>query len=83
MIQLHPKALNDENTYTKTIACKALGNMDEKAATNEVINGLCILLRDADYEVRTSAYKALEKMGEKAATNEVINRLLVLLGDAD
>jgi HEAT repeat protein len=57
--------------------------MGEKAATNEVINRLLLILGDADDAVRSSVCQALGEMGEKAATNEVINRLLLLLGDTD
>ena len=40
LIQLHLTALNDENIEVRSSACKALGKMGEKAATNEVINRL-------------------------------------------
>jgi hypothetical protein len=57
--------------------------MGERAATNEVINRLLLLLGDTNAPVRRSAFKALGKMGERAANNEVINRLLRLLGHTD
>jgi hypothetical protein len=57
--------------------------MGEKAATNEVINRLSVLLGDTRDSVGGSAYEALGKMGEKAATNEVVNKLVLLLGDRD
>jgi predicted CopG family antitoxin len=57
--------------------------MGEKAATNEVINRLLLLLGDTNDSIRSSAYAALGKMGEKAANNEVINRVLLLLDDTN
>ncbi|CAF4352225.1 unnamed protein product, partial [Rotaria sordida] len=57
--------------------------MGEKAATNEVINGLVNALRDTDTDVRQHVQKALEKLGEKAATNEVINGLVNALRDVN
>jgi hypothetical protein len=57
--------------------------MGEKAATNEVINRLSILLGDANNRVRTSACEALGEMGGKAATNEVIGALLDVYLDRD
>jgi len=57
--------------------------MGEKAATNEVVNRLVILLGDTNYYVRWNACSALLKIAEKAATNEAINKVVVLLGDTD
>jgi hypothetical protein len=57
--------------------------MGEKAATNEVINGLVSALRDTDSDVRGNACVALRSMGEKAAANEVILGLTIALEDTD
>ncbi|CAF4946115.1 unnamed protein product, partial [Rotaria sp. Silwood1] len=64
-------------------ACQALGQMDEKAATSEVINRLISALGDSNDHVRWSACQALGNMGEKAATSEAINRLISALGDSN
>jgi hypothetical protein len=68
--------LGYEDSSVRRIACQALGEMGEKAATIEVINRLVSALGHEDSNVRSSACDALGKMGEKAATSEVINRLL-------
>jgi len=75
--------LSHQNDFVRISACEALGNMGEKAATNEVIEKLVSALEDKHYSVRYSACRALGKMGEKAATNEVIEKLVSALGDQD
>ena len=50
--------------------------MGQKAATNEVINGLVNALLSADHEVRRSAGAALVEINEKVSTSEVINALV-------
>jgi HEAT repeat protein len=62
-------------------ACYALGEMGEKAATNEVITKLVSALGDQSDGVRGNACYALGKMGEKAAMDEVITKLVSALGD--
>jgi hypothetical protein len=55
--------------------------MGEKAATNNVINGLVTALGDENDHVRRTACEALGKIGEKAPTNDVINGLVTVLRD--
>jgi hypothetical protein len=74
-------ALEDESKDVRGSACRALGNIGEKAATNEVINKLVSALEDESEDVRQYACFALGKTGEKAATNEVINKLVSALED--
>ena len=76
---MNVKALNDEDWDVRTGACEALGSIGEKAATNEVINGLVKALNDEHEYVRRGACEALAAIGEKAATNEVINGLVSVL----
>jgi HEAT repeat protein len=76
-------ALRDEDSDVRQCACEALGNIGEKAATNEVIAGLINAFRDVDSEVRRYAYEALGNIGKKAATNEVITGLINALRDED
>lgn len=83
LIQLHLISLNDQKNEVRSEACVALGKMDEKAATNEVINRPLVLLDDTNVEVRRSARNVLGGMGENAATTEVINRFMILLGDSN
>ncbi|CAF1390878.1 unnamed protein product [Didymodactylos carnosus] len=64
-------------------ARKALVEMGQKAATNEVINKLLSLLDHTNVGVRMSACDILGEIGERAATDEVINKLLILLDDRD
>jgi HEAT repeat protein len=73
--------LNDREEHVRANACDALGNMGEKAVTNEVITKLVSALGDQSKWVGRNACKALVKMGEKAATNEVITKLVSALGD--
>ena len=73
--------LNDQNETVRRSACEALGQIGEKAATNEVITGLVSALGDQSKDVRMSACEVLGKIGEKAATNEVITKLTSALGD--
>ncbi|CAF0798790.1 unnamed protein product [Adineta steineri] len=70
---------NDKDATVRFYACEALGNMGEKAATNEVITKLVSALEDKS--VRRGACAALGKIGVKAATNEVINKLINALED--
>ena len=74
-------ALTDDNTKVRCSACRALGSLGERAATNKIINGLLGSLRDRHKDVRSNVCKALGKMGEKAATNEIINQLVSALRD--
>ena len=83
IIRFYLTALNDDDTTVRSSACDALGEMAEKAATNEVINTLVDALGNTVSYVRSSACSALGKIGEKAATNEVINRLVNALEDTD
>ena len=53
--------------WSEEVRIEGLGKMGEKAATNEVINRLLLLLGDMNDSVRSSAYEALVRMGEKAA----------------
>ncbi|CAF0713235.1 unnamed protein product [Adineta steineri] len=81
LIDLVAIALEDRNYWIKLYACKALGNIDEKAATNEVITKLASALEDESGWVRSSACEALGSIGEKAATDEVITKLASALED--
>ncbi|CAF3411274.1 unnamed protein product, partial [Rotaria socialis] len=54
--------------------------MGEKAATNQVTDGLVVALGDQNGCVRMNACSALGAMGEKAATRQVIDPLVVALG---
>ncbi len=73
--------LGNKNEDVRRIAVKALGEMGEKAATNEVISKLVSALGDQNAYVRAYACDALVKIGEKAATNEVISKLVSALDD--
>ena len=75
--------INDfEDEDVRTIACQALGEMGEKAATTEVISKLVsAALNDENAAVRYRACVALGAMGEKAATTEVISKLVSALND--
>ncbi|CAF4005758.1 unnamed protein product [Adineta steineri] len=79
LINLVIIALDDKDATVRFYACEALGNMGEKAATNEVITKLVSALEDKS--VRRGACAALGKIGVKAATNEVINKLINALED--
>ncbi|CAF1127785.1 unnamed protein product [Adineta steineri] len=81
LIKLVATALDDKDTMVRDSACRALGNMGEKAATNEVITKLVSALEDECSDVRESAGYALGNMGEKAGTNEVITKLINTLAD--
>ena len=61
--------------------CEALGNMGEKAATDEVFGKLVSLVGDESEHVREKACEALGNIGEKAATDEVIDKLVNALRD--
>ena len=74
-------ALNDKNEEVRANACKALGKLDRKTTTDEVIDKLVCALGDKDENVRCYACKALGKMDRKALTNEVIIKLVSALGD--
>ncbi|CAM4789210.1 unnamed protein product, partial [Rotaria magnacalcarata] len=69
--------------YVRREACKALGNLGEKAATIEVIAALIDATRDENREVGVEACEALGNLGEKAATSEVIAALINTTRDAD
>ena len=62
-------------------ACSALGQIGEKAATNEVITKLVSALGGQSEYVRSWACGVLGKIGKKAPTNEVITALVTALGD--
>ena len=68
--------VGDASEYVRMIAWEALGNMGEKAATNEVITKLVSALGDESNIVRLCVCKALGNIGEKAATNKVITKLM-------
>lgn len=55
--------------------------MSDKAATNEVINGLVMALGDEYGNVQEAACTALGELGEKVATDDVINGLVMALGN--
>ncbi|CAF1593416.1 unnamed protein product, partial [Adineta steineri] len=74
-------ALEDESEYVRYYACQALGDMGEKAATNEVITELINALEDESESVRYYACQALGAMGKKVATNEVITKLVNIHDD--
>ncbi|CAF0723676.1 unnamed protein product [Didymodactylos carnosus] len=74
-------ALRDESEYVRWRACKALGNIDDKAATSEVIYSLITALRDESEYVRWGTCTALGNIGTKAATSEVVRALLTALGE--
>ncbi|CAF4127882.1 unnamed protein product [Adineta steineri] len=74
-------ALEDESEPVRWEACKALGDIGEKAATNEVITKLVSALEDKSERVRWEACTALGKMGAKAATNDVIAELISAFQD--
>jgi HEAT repeats len=74
-------ALGDKSEDVRGNACKALGKMGEKAATNEVISKLVSALGDESEYVRGNACSALGQMGEKAATNEVFTNLAYLINN--
>ncbi|CAF4058859.1 unnamed protein product [Adineta steineri] len=79
LINLVTSALDDKDAIVRADACKALGNIGEKAATNEVITKLLSVLEDEDGRVRTCACEAFGITNEKAATNEVITELVIAL----
>ncbi|CAF1411085.1 unnamed protein product [Adineta steineri] len=81
LLKLVTLALDDTNDMARHNACEALGNMGEKAATNEVITKLASALEDKSGWVRSSACEALGKMGKKVAINEVITKLASALED--
>lgn len=61
--------------------CYSLGNIGEKASTNDVIRKLISTLEDESAYVRRNACYALGNISEKAATNEVIRKLIHALDD--
>jgi hypothetical protein len=75
------KGLDDRDPPVRANACVVLGEMGEKAATNEVVTKLVSALGDESDDVRWKACRALGKIGEKAATKEVISKLVSALGD--
>ena len=81
LIKLITIGLDDKDPSVIHKACETLGNMGEKAATDEVITKLLNALRDRKSWARNSASIALEKMREKAATDEVITKLVCALED--
>jgi HEAT repeat protein len=74
-------ALGDDSEDVRRNVCIALGNIGDKAATNEVITKLGSALGDESVRIRYVACEALGRIGEKAATNEVITKLVSALGD--
>ncbi|CAF0987424.1 unnamed protein product [Adineta steineri] len=75
--------MQDTNSIVRIQACKALGQIGEKAATNDVIAALMTAMQDTNSIVRSQACKALGQIGEKAATKEVIAALMTALRDSD
>jgi HEAT repeat protein len=73
--------LDDRDPQVRENAYKALRQMGEKAATNEVITKLVSVLGNQSDDIRMTACYALGKMGEKGATNAVITKLVSTLGD--
>jgi len=75
--------LTHQENRVRESACRVLGKMGEKAATNEVIDKIISAIGDPESRVRSSACWALGNMGEKTATNKVIDKLISALGDDD
>ena len=81
MISKLVSAFEDQSERVRESACSVLGEIGEKAATNEVISRLVSALEDQSERVRESAGSTLGRIGEKAATNEVISKLVSALED--
>jgi HEAT repeat protein len=73
--------LDSREVGVRVNACRALGSMGVKAATNEVITKLVSALGDESHHAGLNAGRALGKIGEKAVTNEVITKLVSALAD--
>ena len=73
--------LDDQDIAIKKYACDALGEIGDKALTNEVISSLVRFFKDSNEEVRKCACDALGEIGEKLETNEVLDKLVSALED--
>ena len=80
LITLVTNILDNRDERVRWSACRALGNIGEKAATNEVVSKLVNALGDEDELVRFNACEALKNIDDKGTTNEVITKLVSELG---
>ncbi|CAF3639385.1 unnamed protein product [Adineta steineri] len=81
LINLVTTALGDKNDTVRYYAYKAVGNIGEKAATNEVITKLISAFEEPNFQFSNCAAEALWNLGEKTATHEVIIKLATALED--
>ena len=77
------QAVDDENVNVRRDACKALGNIGERAMTAEVITVLIRALGVSDWDIPSNARTALVELNRKIPTDEVITNLNNALGNAN
>ncbi|MBS1787777.1 MAG: HEAT repeat domain-containing protein [Acidobacteria bacterium] len=73
----------DSQENVRRTAIWALGDLGEKAASEQVISTLVRLLADSQSGIRLAAARALEKFGEEATSDQTISALVQLLTDSD
>ncbi|CAF4022603.1 unnamed protein product, partial [Adineta steineri] len=81
VIDVFVKALTIYDRQVRSRACKAIGDIGEKAATKEVIDALIVTLQDCS--VTADAVKALERLGINMASKYVIDALVEALENVD